>query len=99
MYIYMYMHVIVIFLPVPHTACYNINQWPAPRPGQIFQLPLLGILVHVRLPTKSDKPGSARGPDTEIARKSVSTAVWGSTVLHVCRVCHIAREKNWREIN
>ena len=32
------------------------------------------MYVQVRLPTKSDKPGSARGPDMEIARKSVSTA-------------------------
>ena len=29
-------------------ACYSINQWPPPRPGQVLQLPLLGQLIHVR---------------------------------------------------
>ena len=32
-----------------YAACYNINQWPLPRPGQMFQLPLLGQLFHVSL--------------------------------------------------
>ena len=35
------------FLITP-PACYSINQWPPPRPGQVLQLPLLGQLIHVR---------------------------------------------------
>ena len=34
------------FLVTP-PACYSINQWPPPRPGQVLQLPLLGQLIHV----------------------------------------------------
>ena len=28
-------------------ACHNINKWPAPRPGQMLQLPFLGQLIYV----------------------------------------------------
>lgn len=38
------------FLPLfPPIACYNINQWPLPRPGQVLQLPLMGQLIQVCL--------------------------------------------------
>lgn len=57
-------------LPSLESACYNINQWLPPRPGHVVQLPLLGQLVQVRLPTKSDKPGDTRGPDEAIKRSS-----------------------------
>jgi len=55
-------------VPSLEAACYNINQWSPPRPGHTLHLPLLGQLIHVRLPTKSDKPGSARVSEAEIAR-------------------------------
>ena len=32
---------------------------------------VLCILVQVRLPSKSDKPGSFKGPELDIAKKSV----------------------------
>jgi hypothetical protein len=29
------------------TACHNIDQWPAPTPGETLNLPLLGSVLQV----------------------------------------------------
>uniref|UniRef100_H2YY45 UDENN domain-containing protein n=1 Tax=Ciona savignyi TaxID=51511 RepID=H2YY45_CIOSA len=44
--------------PCLEAACHDIDQWPSPIPGQILNLPLMGLLLHVRIPTKQDKPGT-----------------------------------------
>lgn len=44
------------------TACHNIDSWSFPLPGQMLELPLLGALVHVRIPSKCDKPGQSSDP-------------------------------------
>lgn len=53
-------------LPSLEAACHNINKWPPPKPGQLLQLPLLGQLIYVRIPLKTDKPESSNTmmPDT-----------------------------------
>lgn len=33
------------------------------------------VCVQVRLPTKSDKPGTSRGPEMDIAKKSVRITI------------------------
>lgn len=53
-------------IPSLEAACHNINKWPPPRPGQLLQLPLMGQLIYVRIPLKTDKPETANinMPDT-----------------------------------
>ncbi|CAI8051076.1 Protein DENND6A [Geodia barretti] len=55
-------------------ACGNMNQWPPPRPGQQLHLPILGQIIYVRLPTKSDKP-AARDGEGPVIKKSSSVVV------------------------
>lgn len=38
-------------------ACHHIDQWPPPSPGNLLVLPLLGRLLHTRLPSTADKAG------------------------------------------
>ena len=45
---YIILYLLLYFLPYVFLACYNMNQWSVPRPGQVMQLPLLGQLLHVR---------------------------------------------------
>ncbi|TMS38342.1 hypothetical protein L596_005089 [Steinernema carpocapsae] len=37
-------------------ACHHIDQWPAPTPGKILSLPLIGSVLHARIPCRSDIP-------------------------------------------
>ncbi|KAK5849518.1 hypothetical protein PBY51_009154 [Eleginops maclovinus] len=40
--------------------CANeIDQWPAPVPGLSLNLPLMGVVLQVRIPSRSDKPGGS----------------------------------------
>ncbi|CAG0892421.1 unnamed protein product [Darwinula stevensoni] len=39
-------------------ACHDIDSWPSPLPGDLFNLPLLGNILQVRIPTKHDKIGT-----------------------------------------
>nr|XP_039247890.1 protein DENND6A-like [Styela clava] len=39
------------------TACHDVDQWPRPEPGQTLDLPLVGTVVQVRIPSRCDKPG------------------------------------------
>ncbi|XP_071529524.1 protein DENND6A isoform X2 [Panulirus ornatus] len=40
-------------------ACHHLDQWPPPIPGTTLNLPLLGTLIQVRIPSQQDKPGAA----------------------------------------
>ncbi|XP_075430945.1 protein DENND6A isoform X2 [Ascaphus truei] len=37
-------------------ACSDIDQWPAPFPGKTLNLPIMGVVIKVRIPTCHDKP-------------------------------------------
>ncbi|XP_031552290.1 protein DENND6A-like [Actinia tenebrosa] len=50
-------------LPSLEAACNNIDQWPEPEAGHTLQLPLLGNVLQVRVPSRSDKPGAVSSPD------------------------------------
>lgn len=53
------------------TACHDIDQWPAPEPGMILDLPLLGMVLRVRVPLKQDKPGISILDSTDIAKPAM----------------------------
>ncbi|XP_015818650.1 protein DENND6B [Nothobranchius furzeri] len=45
--------------PCLETVCNEIDQWPAPTPGQMLTLPVLGVILQVRIPSKTDKPAGS----------------------------------------
>ncbi|XP_053576833.1 protein DENND6A [Bombina bombina] len=44
--------------PCLEAACSDIDRWPAPLPGKTLNLPIMGVVLKVRIPTCSDKPGT-----------------------------------------
>ncbi|XP_077450372.1 protein DENND6B [Stigmatopora argus] len=44
--------------PCLQTACRQIDGWPSPAAGLIADLPLMGAVLRVRIPSRNDKPGS-----------------------------------------
>ncbi|XP_012504219.1 PREDICTED: protein DENND6B isoform X1 [Propithecus coquereli] len=45
--------------PCLEAVCSEIDQWPAPVPGQTLNLPVMGVVVQVRVPSRVDKPESS----------------------------------------
>ncbi|EMP29203.1 hypothetical protein UY3_13683 [Chelonia mydas] len=45
--------------PCLEAVCNEIDQWPPPVPGQTLNLPVMGIVIQVRIPSRVDKPGSS----------------------------------------
>ncbi|XP_073420001.1 protein DENND6A isoform X1 [Dendrobates tinctorius] len=46
--------------PCLEAACSEIDRWPPPLPGTTLHLPIMGLVIKVRLPTRQDKPGTAQ---------------------------------------
>ncbi|XP_070803831.1 protein DENND6B [Pituophis catenifer annectens] len=44
--------------PCLEAVCSEIDQWPAPVPGQTLNLPVMGVVIQVRIPSQVDKPDS-----------------------------------------
>ncbi|XP_029472725.1 LOW QUALITY PROTEIN: protein DENND6B [Rhinatrema bivittatum] len=45
--------------PCLEAVCNEIDQWPSPVPGQTLNLPVMGVVIQVRIPCRSDTPGSS----------------------------------------
>lgn len=45
--------------PCLEAVCNEINQWPSPVPGLTLNLPVMGAVLQVRIPSKTDKPGGS----------------------------------------
>ncbi|XP_047431311.1 protein DENND6B-like, partial [Mugil cephalus] len=45
--------------PCLEAVCNEIDQWPSPVPGLTLNLPVMGAILQVRIPSKSDKPGGS----------------------------------------
>ncbi|XP_012944866.1 protein DENND6B isoform X3 [Aplysia californica] len=41
--------------PSLEAACHDIDQWPIPVPGDTLNLPIMGTVLQVRVPSRSDK--------------------------------------------
>ncbi|XP_068611241.1 protein DENND6B [Brachionichthys hirsutus] len=50
--------------PFLETVCNEIDQWPPPVPGQTLSLPVMGVVLQIRIPSKSDRPGGSPVRDT-----------------------------------
>ncbi|XP_036167277.1 protein DENND6B isoform X3 [Myotis myotis] len=45
--------------PCLEAVCSEIDQWPAPVPGQTLNLPVMGVVLQVHVPSRMDKPESS----------------------------------------
>uniref|UniRef100_A0A7N6AID8 UDENN domain-containing protein n=1 Tax=Anabas testudineus TaxID=64144 RepID=A0A7N6AID8_ANATE len=45
--------------PCLEAVCNEIDQWASPVPGLTLNLPLMGAVLQVRIPSKTDKPGGS----------------------------------------
>nr|XP_028603077.1 protein DENND6B isoform X3 [Podarcis muralis] len=45
--------------PCLEAVCSEIDQWPPPVPGQTLNLPVMGVVIQVRIPSRLDQPGSS----------------------------------------
>uniref|UniRef100_A0A7N4P5J9 DENN domain containing 6A n=1 Tax=Sarcophilus harrisii TaxID=9305 RepID=A0A7N4P5J9_SARHA len=46
--------------PYLEAACNDVDRWPAPVPGKMLHLPIMGVVIKVRIPTCHDKPGTTQ---------------------------------------
>ncbi|KAE8612667.1 hypothetical protein XENTR_v10012941 [Xenopus tropicalis] len=46
--------------PCLEAACSDIDRWPSPVPGKTLTLPIMGVVIKVRIPTRYDKPGTTQ---------------------------------------
>ncbi|KAM8917244.1 protein DENND6A [Spinachia spinachia] len=46
--------------PCLEAACNDIDRWPAPHPGRVLTLPIMGVVIKIRIPTCYDKPGTSQ---------------------------------------
>jgi len=46
--------------PSIETGCHDVDQWPSPQPGELLNLPLMGTVLQVRIPSQSDKLGGTQ---------------------------------------
>ncbi|KAE8281169.1 Protein DENND6B DENN domain-containing protein 6B [Larimichthys crocea] len=58
--------------PCLEAVCNEIDQWPSPVPGLTLNLPVMGVVLQVRIPSKSDKPGGS--PVRQMAREDLLKA-------------------------
>ncbi|XP_039181289.1 protein DENND6B isoform X4 [Crotalus tigris] len=59
--------------PCLEAVCSEIDQWPPPVPGQTLNLPVMGVVIQVRIPSRGDKPGSCP-PAKPLIRESLLPA-------------------------
>ncbi|XP_074609233.1 protein DENND6A-like isoform X2 [Acropora palmata] len=52
-------------------VCHDIDQWPYPEAGHTLQLPLMGNVLQVRIPSRGDKPGAVSSPDNPLVPQIV----------------------------
>ncbi|XP_053718986.1 protein DENND6B [Synchiropus splendidus] len=45
--------------PCLEAVCNDIDQWPCPVPGLTLNLPVMGQVLQIRIPSTSDKPGGS----------------------------------------
>ncbi|XP_038667555.1 protein DENND6B isoform X2 [Scyliorhinus canicula] len=45
--------------PCLEAVCNEVDQWPAPVPGKLLSLPVMGVVIQVRIPSRKDKLGTS----------------------------------------
>ncbi|XP_060100517.1 protein DENND6B [Heteronotia binoei] len=58
--------------PCLEAVCSEIDKWPPPVPGRMLNLPVMGVVIQVRVPSRADKPGSS--PDKPVSLENLPPA-------------------------
>ncbi|KAM5332698.1 protein DENND6B isoform 2-T2 [Glossophaga mutica] len=66
--------------PCLEAVCNEIDQWPAPVPGQTLNLPVVGVVLQVHIPSRADKPESS--PLKQCGQESLLPAPLVLTSVH-----------------
>ncbi|XP_059793236.1 protein DENND6B isoform X4 [Balaenoptera ricei] len=66
--------------PCLEAVCDEIDQWPAPVPGQTLNLPVMGVVLQVHIPSRADKPES--GPPKQCSHENLLPAPVVLTSVH-----------------
>ncbi|XP_034382124.1 protein DENND6B isoform X2 [Cyclopterus lumpus] len=66
--------------PCLEAVCNGIDQWPSPAPGLTLNLPVMGMVLQVRIPSKTDKPGGS--PVRQTAQENLLPAPTVLPTLH-----------------
>ncbi|XP_064632620.1 protein DENND6B-like isoform X2 [Lineus longissimus] len=59
--------------PSLEAACHDIDQWPFPLPGDTLNLPIMGSVIQVRVPSRSDKSSSSQPKNQTVPALPVHT--------------------------
>lgn len=59
--------------PGLEAACHDMDQWPTPVPGRSLSLPLMGRLIHIRIPSRFDPPNPQHSKVSQPSEASTST--------------------------
>ncbi|KAG9472576.1 hypothetical protein GDO78_018707 [Eleutherodactylus coqui] len=54
-----YFQKVIIYM----ATSFDIDRWPPPVPGKTLHLPIMGLVIKVRIPTRHDKPGTTQMVD------------------------------------
>ncbi|XP_042323609.1 uncharacterized protein LOC121930801 [Sceloporus undulatus] len=58
--------------PCLEAVCSEIDQWPPPVPGQTLNLPVMGVVIQVQIPSRVDRPDSS--PDRPLNQEKLLPA-------------------------
>ncbi|KAG7274196.1 hypothetical protein CRUP_008572 [Coryphaenoides rupestris] len=69
--------------PCLEAVCNEIDQWPSPVAGMTLNLPVMGAVLQVRIPSKTDKPASSTCTDHAADHSRVGSVqvLWELTLL------------------
>ncbi|KAJ8006471.1 hypothetical protein DPEC_G00107600 [Dallia pectoralis] len=51
--------------PCLEAVCNEIDQWPPPVPGLTLSLPVMGVIMQIRIPSRNDKPSGSPVKQTQ----------------------------------
>ncbi|CAL9682608.1 unnamed protein product [Knipowitschia caucasica] len=66
--------------PCLETVCNEIDRWSKPLPGMTLNLPVMGLVLQIRIPSKSDKPGGS--PIRSIVKENLLPAPMVLPTIH-----------------
>ncbi|XP_028346608.1 protein DENND6B isoform X2 [Physeter macrocephalus] len=66
--------------PCLEAVCSEVDQWPAPVPGRTLNLPVMGVVLQVHIPSRTDTPESA--PPKQCSHKNLLPAPVVLTSVH-----------------
>ncbi|XP_014404673.1 PREDICTED: protein DENND6B [Myotis brandtii] len=71
--------------PCLEAVCSEIDQWPAPVPGQTLNLPVMGVVLQVHVPSRVDKPEAS--PLKQCGQENLLPAPLVLTSVHELDLC------------